>query len=69
MSGPALTASTEAGIAHRIIRHGPVHSVAEAAADEAAAVLGATFADVTGPGPAEPRPQANTGGRPARSAG
>jgi Cys-tRNA(Pro) deacylase len=32
MSGPALTAVTEAGIAHRIIRHGPVRSVAEAAA-------------------------------------
>src|SRR3954464_8765859 len=31
MSGPALTAVARAGIAHRVIRHGPVRSVAEAA--------------------------------------
>ena len=34
MSGPALSAVAAAGIAHRIIRHGPVGSVAEAAASQ-----------------------------------
>jgi Cys-tRNA(Pro)/Cys-tRNA(Cys) deacylase len=32
MSGPALAAVTAAGIPHRVIRHGPVGSLAEAAA-------------------------------------
>jgi Cys-tRNA(Pro) deacylase len=32
MSGPALTAVASAGIEHRVLRHGPVRSVAEAAA-------------------------------------
>jgi Cys-tRNA(Pro) deacylase len=32
MSGPALAAVTAAGIDHRVLRHGPVRSVAEAAA-------------------------------------
>jgi Cys-tRNA(Pro) deacylase len=32
MPGPALTAVTTAGIAHRVVRHGRVSSVAEAAA-------------------------------------
>ncbi|AGZ43090.1 aminoacyl-tRNA deacylase [Actinoplanes friuliensis] len=32
MSGAALTAVTAAGITHRVLRHGPVASVAEAAA-------------------------------------
>jgi Cys-tRNA(Pro)/Cys-tRNA(Cys) deacylase len=38
MPGPALTAVTAAGIEHRVLRHGPVGSVAEAAAAQGVAV-------------------------------
>jgi Cys-tRNA(Pro) deacylase len=41
MTTPALAAADEAGLAYRIIRHGPVHSLAEAAA-----ARGVTPADV-----------------------
>lgn len=33
MPSPALDALTSAGIAHRVVRHGPVNSVAEAASE------------------------------------
>ena len=41
MSGPALTAVDSAGIDHRVVRHGPVSSV-----EEAAAAIGVDVSDL-----------------------